>query len=60
MRVALTDECPGTIAGYEEVCKMYGVLLPVTGVAIGLYALVAVTCVIVGSLMRMRGKKTSR
>lgn len=39
---------------------MYGVLLPVTGVAIGLYALVAVTAVIVGSLMRMRGKKTER
>lgn len=39
---------------------MYGVLLPVTGVAIGLYALVVVTCVIVGSLMRMRGKKSDQ
>jgi len=39
---------------------MYGVLLPVTGVAIGLYALVAVTCVIFGSLMKMRGKGTNR
>ena len=33
---------------------MYGVLLPVTGVAIGLYAVVAVTCIIVGSLLRMK------
>jgi len=39
---------------------MYGVLLPVTGVAIGLYALVAVTSVIVGSLLRMRGKGSDR
>ena len=39
---------------------MYGVLLPVTGVAIGLYALVAVVSIIVGSLMRMRGKRIER
>ena len=33
---------------------MYGVLLPVTGLAIGLYAVIAVTSIIVGSLMRMK------
>lgn len=32
---------------------MYGVLLPVTGLAIGIYAVVAVTCVVIGALMRM-------
>lgn len=32
---------------------MYGVLLPVTGLAIGVYAVVAVACIIVGSLIRM-------
>jgi hypothetical protein len=37
---------------------MYGALLPVTGIAIGLYALVAVVCVIVGSLMRLRGDRS--
>lgn len=35
---------------------MYSVLLPVTGLAVGVYAVVAVTCVIVGSLMRMSRK----
>lgn len=38
---------------------MYGVLLPVTGIAIGLYAVVAVTCIVVGSLMRMRKKSSN-
>lgn len=36
---------------------MYGALLPVTGLAIGLYALIAVICVIVGSLLRLRGNR---
>lgn len=33
---------------------MYGALLPVTGIAIGLYAVIAVVVVVVGSLLRMR------
>lgn len=36
---------------------MYGVLLPVTGLAIGIYAVVAVTCVVIGSLMKMARHK---
>lgn len=34
---------------------MYGALLPVTGIAIGLYLVVAIVVVIVGSLMKLRG-----
>lgn len=37
---------------------MYGALLPVTGIAIGLYAVVAVVVITVGSLLRMRGKQS--
>ncbi len=36
---------------------MYGALLPVTGIAIGLYAVVAVVVIVVGSLLRMRGDR---
>lgn len=36
---------------------MYGALLPVTGLAVGFYALIAVVCVIVGSLLRLRGSR---
>ena len=36
---------------------MYGVLLPVTGLAVGLYAVIAVTSVIIGSLMRMKRRE---
>lgn len=38
---------------------MYGALLPVTGLAIGMYAVIAVVCVVVGSLVRIkvRGNK---
>lgn len=36
---------------------MYGALIPVTGIAIGLYAVVAVIVVVVGSLMRMKGSQ---
>lgn len=33
---------------------MYGALLPVTGLAVGMYALIAVVCVVVGSLVRIK------
>lgn len=36
---------------------MYGVLLPVTGAAIGLYAIVAVAVVIIGTLMKHNRKE---
>lgn len=38
---------------------MYGALLPVTGIAIGLYAMVAVVVIVVGSLLKMKGHKKS-
>lgn len=39
---------------------MYGVLLPVTGLAVGLYAVIAVTSIIVGSLMRMKRREKNQ
>ncbi len=38
---------------------MYNVLLPVTGLAVGVYAVVAVTSIIVGSLLRMKRRQKS-
>jgi hypothetical protein len=34
---------------------MYGALLPVTGIAIGLYLVVAIIVVVVGSLFKLSG-----
>ncbi|MCL4472693.1 MAG: hypothetical protein M1455_01950 [Actinobacteria bacterium] len=39
---------------------MYGAMLPITGVSIGIYVMTAVICIITGSIARMKRQEPVR